>query len=193
MKRIALSIITALLIFSYCHAQKSAARWFKKQEISKGMPAMPSPTVNQEEFARQYQANKVLWDKAFEFMKNNDLKSLAPGKYPIDGDLVYASITEGVDQPLENTKWESHRKYLDLQYIISGAEKMGIANPEGQEVTMPYDAARDVANYNIAVGDLTLATPEYFFLFFPFDAHRPTIKVNDEPVKKLVIKIKMAE
>ena len=55
---------------------------------------MVSYQTNKTEFAKQYALNKENWDKAFEFMKNQDLENLAVGKYPINGEEVFASVTD---------------------------------------------------------------------------------------------------
>ena len=68
-----------------------------------------------------------------------------------------------------------------------------MANVNAATVTKPYDAARDAANYT-ASGTSYIAEPGTFFLFFPQDAHRPNIIVPGyDIIKKLVIKIKVAE
>lgn len=192
MKKLFIPIFLGVFLVS-CASNKPEA-WFKKQAIANGLTPMPSATIDAAEFAHQYSDNKAVWDKVFDWMKTQDLANLAPGKYPIDGDNAYASVTEIVDKPFEDTRWESHRKYIDLQYIIRGQEKIGVAPVKNaDEITAPYNADKDVAHYRIDKADIELATPKYFFLFFPENAHRPNIKVNDEKVKKLVIKIHVAE
>lgn len=186
-----LSALFLLFAFSSCAVHQKSTLWFNKEAIAKGLKPQVYADVDQEEFKKQYNANKASWDKAFEFIKTQDLANLAPGKYPIDGEEVFASITEIVDKPFDQTKWESHQKYIDLQYIISGQEQMGRASIVGAKVINPYNPAKDVANYEIENAKIHLATAKEFFLFFPSDAHRPNIKVNDEKVKKLVIKIRV--
>lgn len=168
---------------------KSAKAWVKSKKWANGLPINVYADVNSVEFAQQYAANKDYWDKAFAFMKDKNLKELPAGKYPIDGDHVFATITEGPDKDLDKTTWESHRKYIDLQYIITGKEKIGVESLANTTVTKPYDEAKDGANYT-ATGKFYTATPEEFYLFFPADVHRPSIKVDGfDTVKKLVIKI----
>lgn len=179
------------LIISACSSNKSKV-WFQKQDISDGIYPFPSAETNFETFKYQYNNNRKVWETAFNWMKNQDLKSLAVGKYPIDGENVFASVTEIIDKPFEDTKWESHKKYIDLQYVISGEEKIGIAPTTNAKVTNDYNPAKDVANYEINEADFVIANHKVFYLFFPEDAHRPNIKVNEEKVKKLVIKIKVA-
>ncbi|TCJ14234.1 DUF386 family protein [Flaviaesturariibacter flavus] len=156
-----------------------------------GLAMKPHASVNRTEFELQYAANKELWDKAIEFLRSTKLSELAPGKYPIAGDSVFASVTLGPDKAFEATKWEAHRKYIDLQYIISGKEKMGVAPLSEAKETMAYNETKDVANYE-AEGAFHVADPTQFFLFFPQDVHRPNIKVEEGDVRKIVIKIRAA-
>ncbi len=173
--------------------KKKAEKWFKSKEWLGGAPFTPHSSVDVVEFARQYHANKKYWDEAFAFMKNNDIANMAPGKYPIDSTFVYASITADATKDFEKTNWESHRKYIDLQCVVTGEEKMGVVAVDKATVTKPYDEKKDVANYS-AEGTFYVASGGTFFLFFPNDAHRPNIAPNGSQVeKKLVIKIRVAE
>ncbi|MGI8581604.1 MAG: YhcH/YjgK/YiaL family protein [Chitinophagaceae bacterium] len=173
--------------------QHKAKNWFKKKEWLGGLELKPHKTINVQEFARQYQANKAYWDMAFTFLKNNDLNKIAKGRYPIDGENVFASVTADSSKNFDKTNWESHRKYIDLQYVINGEEKIGIYPVSKATVTKEYDEKRDVANYS-ADRKLYSATPGTFFIFFPSDAHRPNITPGgNRVVKKVVIKILVAE
>ena len=172
---------------------QSAHKWLKKKEWAGGLQLVPHRSVNVKEFAREYKLNKLYWDEAFAFMKKNDLVTLSRGKYPIDGDNVYATITEDPSKDFEKTNWESHKKYVDLQYIIIGEEIIGLYPVSKATVTKEYDEKKDLANY-AADGKLLHSVPGTFFLFFPTDAHRPNITPGgNKLVKKLVIKIKYAE
>jgi biofilm protein TabA len=174
-------------------SKSKAAKWYKKKEWLNGVPLKPHKSINQQEFARQYQLNKPYWDKAFAFLKEHDLKTLAKGKYPVDGDNVFVSVTEDPSKDFDKTGWESHRKYIDVQCIITGDEKMGkwpVA--EVTTITKPYDEAKDVANYT-APGKFYVIPEGSFIIFFPGEAHRPNITPGgNKVVKKIVIKVKAA-
>lgn len=171
----------------------SATAWLNKKEWKNGLKPEVSPSVNTIVFAEQYRKNQAAWDKAFAFLRDSDLTKIKPGKYPIDGTNVYANVTEAPSKEFEASAWESHRKYIDLHYVIKGEETIGAAPVAKATVTRPYNDATDNANYN-AEGQYYIATPDTFFLFFPGDAHRPNIKVAGyEVVKKIVIKIKYVE
>jgi len=169
-----------------------AKKWFSKKEWLGGLQLKPHKSVDVQEFARQYHLNKTYWDKAFAFLKNQDLNKIEKGKYPIDGDNVFASVTTDSTKNFDKTNWESHRKYIDLQYVISGEEKIGIYPVAKATVTKEYDEKRDAANYS-ADGKLYSAGPGTFFIFFPSDAHRPNITPGgNKPDKKIVIKVRYA-
>ena len=171
-------------------SKHKAKKWVKKKEWAGGLKLNPHKSTNAQEFARQYQLNKTYWDKAFAFLRDQNLATIAKGKYVIDGDNVTASVTIDSSKDFEKTKWESHRKFIDLQYVIDGEELIGLYPMAKATVVKEYDEKKDVANYT-ADGKLYAATPGTFFLFFPSDAHRPNITPGgNKPVKKIVIKIR---
>jgi YhcH/YjgK/YiaL family protein len=195
-KTIAFSLLLFFLSVQV-HAQtltkRQAKKWFAKKEWLAGARLTPKETINKQEFARQYQLNKSYWDKAFAFLRDHNLDSLPKGKYTIDGDNVTASVSVDPSRDFEKTNWESHRKFIDIQCIISGEEKMGVCPVADATVTKEYDEKRDAANYS-AEGKFYVAGPGEFFIFFPADAHRPNITPGgNKVVKKIVIKVRVAE
>jgi len=174
-------------------SKAEADKWFKSHTYLNGGKLVPAESTDAVVFAQQYAKNKDQWDKVFAYLKNTDLDKLAPGKYPVEGTDLMASITETPTKDFDKTLWESHRKVIDLQYVIQGAEKMSVFPVAKAKVTTPYDETKDVARYE-AEGTVYTAVPGTFFLFFPSDAHRPSIKADGfDKDKKLVIKIKYVE
>lgn len=165
-------------------------KWFNSHTWLNGLQLEPHKSINKKEFARQYDANKIWWDKAFEYLRVTDLINIPPGRYAIDGDNVFAIITDGPGKEFEQGKWESHRHYNDIQHVIRGEEKIGIAPFPSLTVTEPYDNSKDIAFYT-GKGKYYTANPTMFFIFFPENAHRPGIKIHGaDPIKKIVIKVK---
>lgn len=158
-----------------------------------GWNAVPDPSVNKKTFAVSYFKNKERWDKAFEFLKTANLEELAPGRHDIDGDNLYAAVSEYITKDPEEASYESHRQYADIQYVVSGKELMGLApSSKLKEVLIPYDISKDIEF--MTVGDATIlnASPGRFFMFFPDDLHCPGLKDGENsPVKKVVIKVKI--
>lgn len=129
--------------------------------------------------------------KAFEFLLNDNLKVLKDGRYTIDGDEVYANISQYSTKPQSEGKWEAHKKYIDIQYVIKGQEKMGCASLMQMQPTTDYNEVTDLQFFE---GDGSFYTvPEgTFVIFTPKDAHMPCICIDSEElVKKVVVKIKV--
>jgi YhcH/YjgK/YiaL family protein len=193
--RIILISIISFFVANIASAQQkqTAEKWVKSKEWSNGTKLKVYSDVNAAEFQKQYEANKALWEKVFLFIKNTNLDTLSTGRHPIDGDNAFAIITHDPSKEFDKTAWESHKKYIDFQYVIQGKEKIGVAPVNTATVSKPYNASKDVANY-ITGGKYYTASPGTFYLFFPTDAHRPNVKVDGyDTVKKMVIKIKVVE
>jgi biofilm protein TabA len=174
-------------------SKKSINKWYKSKVWLNGLQLSPHKSVNKEAFARQYNLRKDWWDKAFAYLKETDLASLKPGDHPIVGNDVFARVTEGPTKALADTKWEAHRNYDDIHYVITGKEKIGIAPFSTATVVQEYDPGRDIGFYN-ASGKFYDSSPGTFFMAFPGDAHRPGVKIDSSTtIKKVVIKIRTAK
>jgi biofilm protein TabA len=172
---------------------EKASTWVSSGAWTNGLKLKLHESADALEFAKQYHRNKALWDKAFAFLRDTRLETLTPGRVDLEGTNAYASVTEGPTKALEATKWEAHRKYIDLQYVITGKEQMGIAPLSKARVTEAYDEAKDVLFGEVPTAEskFYVAQPGTFFLFFPKDAHRPAVKADGSDTdKKVVIKIK---
>jgi len=128
--------------------------------------------------------------KAFDYLKSNDFNSIEPGKYEIDGEDIYAIVQQYDTKPMSSGKWEAHKKYIDIQFIVNGKEKMGYSHKNKMIVTHEYNSDKD-ALYLKGEGNYLVAEAGYFAIFFPTDVHMPCIALNlSTPVKKVVIKVK---
>jgi YhcH/YjgK/YiaL family protein len=168
-----------------------AAEWFDKKEWLPKTNFQPDASIDKKDFAVRYHRNPGRWEKAFAFLTDPKLASLEVGTYEIDDKNVYAMIQEYNSKNEEDAQYESHKVYTDLQFLISGEERIGLTDLSTTTVKTPYDESKDIAFYTSEAGRTLMAKPGTFFLFFPDDAHRPGMKVTDNsPVRKLVIKIK---
>ncbi len=124
----------------------------------------------------------------FDYLLQTDLASVAPGTVKIDGDRVFAMHQEYNTKPRAQGFWESHRKYIDIQYVVSGVEHMGFANLQ-QLTNGEYDASKDLIMHE-GSGSFVLLPAGMFTLLFPADAHMPQIAVESpHAVKKVVVKV----
>ena len=129
--------------------------------------------------------------KAFDFLKNTDLKNIEDGSYEIQGQEIYANIQSLNTKSPEEKKWEVHRKYIDIQYVISGEEKMGYGVLEDfNQITQAYDEQKDVEFLNGDTFNFVNVQEGDFVVFFDNDVHAPMLAINESMlIKKVIVKI----
>lgn len=129
--------------------------------------------------------------KGFNFLHTTDLNALSVGRHEIDGENVFALVSEYDSKAHGECRLEAHRMYTDIQYIISGREAIGYAILDNQEVLIPFSDEKDIAFY-IGENNPLLLEAGMFAIFFPQDVHRPCMQIDGpEKVKKVVVKVKM--
>jgi YhcH/YjgK/YiaL family protein len=172
---------------------KQIDRWFEKGEWLNGWHVKPDASINRKEFAVSYFNHKERWDKAFSFLKDNDLAKLELKRYEIDGSEVYAPVSEYITKNEEDARYEAHIKYIDIQYVVSGKELIGVAPmSDRKEILEPYDETKDVMFLTVNLVNNLNAAPDRFFIFFPDDVHRPGLKDGENSqVRKVVVKVKV--
>ncbi len=91
--------------------------------------------------------------------------------------------------------FESHRKYIDVQVVVDGAESMEVEDIRRLAVSEPYLEERDLIKY----GDTSMASHLVMragdvALFFPSDGHMPSLQLDGRPVlvRKTVVKVPVA-
>src|SRR4051812_13421544 len=69
------------------------------------------------------------------------------GRYEIDGDGVVALVQSYQSKTTDFAVWETHQRYIDVQFIVEGAERMGCVGIDKACVKQSYDSQRDAAFY----------------------------------------------
>jgi len=125
----------------------------------------------------------------FAFLRRADLAALAPGRYAIDGDRVYASVARVRGKARGEARLEVHRDYLDIQYVIGGYEEIGW-RPRAtcRTVTVSYDRDKDIEFFGETPDSWVTPRPGQFTIFFPDDAHLPA--VGPAEIHKVVVKVR---
>lgn len=132
--------------------------------------------------------------KGLQYLRDTDFSALENGKYSIDGDNMFAIISEYVPDVKENRKAETHNKYIDIQYIAAGEEIMGFADlANGTEKPEGYLADKDATFYAAVKEEIAITVRQGMFaVFFPWDIHRPgCVSQPGVTVRKVVVKIKL--
>ena len=132
--------------------------------------------------------------EAFDFIKKAIAENLDAGKYEIDGKELWASVQEYTSKLYEDAKAEAHKNYIDIQFIVSGIEKMANTEIANIEPNTEYNSEKDVMFYADKEDVSTLvAKSGDFAIFFPNDIHKPGMTFGDTPseVKKIVVKVRV--
>ncbi|HUR35273.1 MAG TPA: YhcH/YjgK/YiaL family protein [Vicinamibacterales bacterium] len=129
---------------------------------------------------------------ALEYLRRADLGALTPGRHDVDGDRVFALVSDYETRSAAETFWEAHRRHVDVQYVHSGVERIGYGDLADFAVE-PYDAERDLV---VARGDserFVEVGPRGFVILFPHDVHMPGLTGRRiETVRKVVVKVRLA-
>jgi YhcH/YjgK/YiaL family protein len=139
--------------------------------------------------ASRYSALHGSFAAAFAFLRMLDPATLEPGKYVIDGENVYASVSLGPGKKESDAQLEAHRTYIDVQYVVRGTERMGWRDrKECSHESVPYNAKTDVEFFADKPTTWVTVHPGSFVIFFPSDAHAPM--VSADTILKVVVKIR---
>ena len=126
---------------------------------------------------------------AFDYLRRTDFSQLPEGRYELDGDRVYAMVQRYQPKPLAEALWEAHRRYLDVQYLAEGSERMGCAPLDDElPVQQNYDPQKDAALYH-ADGEFFVIHAGSFAIFTPHDVHAPGLAVDGSDVSGRVCKV----
>lgn len=140
---------------------------------------------------RLYETAHPLFSQAFDFIKRYLAEPMPVGRYEILGDALFAMVQE-YDSKTE-ARMEVHDRYIDLQFVAAGEEKILWAEREELDVITPFTEGKDAAF--LTEGDRPAACilrAGDFAIFYPTDAHKPGLAVTTPvPVTKIVVKIKV--
>lgn len=200
MKRLFSLLVSLLLlcvIFS-CNNAKSKGISDKNVEKIFGnsawmkIPMTLFEDLNHREFVEQSQSSSEDWNAALDFLTKKNLKEIPAGRYELTKNGAYVNVQEYVPDSSEH--FEAHKKYIDIQYVISGKEFIEYIDASNLKPTIPYNEENDVRFYDSNSYSKKLADSSVVFIFFPNDAHKPGINAGqNDTVKKVVIKIPYSE
>ena len=134
--------------------------------------------------------------KGLKYLQQHPLTEMELGKYPIDGDKVFAIINSYETEPKAARRLEAHKKYIDIQCIAAGQEMIGCGPlKDGGSITEDKFTSDDVAFFDGVKAETELVLqPGMFAIYFPWDLHRPNCAAGaPQKVRKAIIKIAVSE
>ncbi len=142
---------------------------------------------------KNYFPKNKIWQKVFAFVKKCSV-DIEPGRYAIAGEDAYASVFSCDTKPPKEGIYEAHRKQIDVQLLLKGRERVDVTAIDGLTVKTEYNEAKDCILFDDPerLPGAAPLTEGFFAVFFPNDAHKPSLNygTSAENVKKIVVKIK---
>ena len=116
-----------------------------------------------------------------------------------DFDGIKRMVQSYATRPADDKRMEAHEKFIDIQYVAIGEEKFFFADKKIFEVTEPYNPEKDVEFYDSAdfeksaQAEASVLHAGEFAVFFPDDAHKPSLITDGvHDIKKILLKIPVA-
>lgn len=131
-------------------------------------------------------------NKAIDYISNLDIHNAAVGTYEIDRDSYYM-VQEYCTKQRIDCKLESHKKYVDIQWIVKGREEIDTASVIGLEILEDYNSEKDAMFWKIPDNmQRNVLGENSYVVLYPHDGHMPCIAVGKtEKIKKIVVKVKI--
>lgn len=129
---------------------------------------------------------------AVQYIRDLDKNSLSPGTYRVNDDFYY-SVQEYYTKDKKDCITESHRKYLDVQWIVEGEEKMFLSDISKLYLQKEYCEEKDIALWEpIDAMTQIVLLPGAYTVLYPENAHMGCVAINGPvKVKKIVGKVRI--
>lgn len=127
-------------------------------------------------------------------LKGKDILAMEPGKYQEAEDWYY--LVQSYDsKPEAQCRLEAHEKYVDIQWVLKGEERLDICAVEGLEVEEAYSEEKDVVFFKAPESMMQMVlTDGGYSVLYPENAHRPGRRVDEATpvaIRKVVVKVKL--
>lgn len=157
----------------------------KKQDIGEKM------IIDRIENADLYLSLNPGFKDAFAFIKKHMEIPFQEGCYELS-DSVYAMVKSYETEKASNLRYETHKDYIDIQYVVKGSERVDWTMNDQLKPQTEYDSENDVIFYHDGEGTKIDFTKGRFIVFYPSDAHKPScMKACKSQMEKIVIKIRV--
>ncbi|WP_082221736.1 N-acetylneuraminate anomerase [Kluyvera genomosp. 1] len=116
----------------------------------------------------------------------------ATGRYELRGDDIFMNVMSFATQPAESKKAELHARYVDIQLLLSGEERILFARAGAARQCEAWHEEEDYQLCSVMENEQSVTLrPGMFAVFMPGESHKPgcTVEVAGE-IKKVVVKVR---
>ncbi len=141
--------------------------------------------------AHKYYSVHPLFKKAFEALSEITTDT-SDERITVDGKNIFINLSTYTNKNVDDCLFESHKDYIDIQFVISGSEIIDVCETTGLKTTEDRLETDDIAFYeNTDVFSSAYLEEGIFVVLFPGEAHRPCVAPDGKGIKtkKAVAKI----
>ena len=132
------------------------------------------------------------FQRALEYIQQNDLNALSNCRHTIDGDNLWVNIVDSELRSLSEAKFEAHNHYIDIQIPLSAQESYGVkSRSECQQPIGDFNETDDYILFEDEITSIETRQPGEMIVFTPEDAHAPLI--GEGSIHKAIFKVKVAD
>lgn len=125
---------------------------------------------------------------ALDYLASHDFTATEPGRFELDSGC-YAIVQDYTTKSAEEKRWEAHRAYIDVQFIVSGTELIGYTPLDGLTEVEAYNPDKDIIWFEGSGGFLNMPAGS-FMILYPDEGHMPGVSVSEPAqVRKVVVKV----
>lgn len=126
---------------------------------------------------------------AIDYIKTLDWERLELGRHDVE-EGFYFNVIDYCPGQEDDVLYESHRKYIDIQRIVSGMEKLMVTDVMRLTPVTTYNEEQDYVNYTGKINKSgIILCPESCVVLYPKDAHKAVCFKSGVRVKKIVGKL----
>lgn len=130
------------------------------------------------------------YQRALEYILQNDLIALPNGRHTIEGDNLWVNIMDSELRSPSEAKFEAHKLYIDIQIPLSVPESYGVKNRNKcQQPIGEFNEVDDYILFDDEITTIVTCQPGEMIVFTPEDAHAPLI--GEGPIHKAIFKVRM--
>ncbi|EFB42729.1 YhcH/YjgK/YiaL family protein [Parachlamydia acanthamoebae] len=139
-------------------------------------------------FVHRYVHIHPLFKEAFEFILQHQKPQVSPEKMYLRDDCLMAIFESRPGRTRDNSPLEAHKKYIDIQYTLSGQEEIGWKwQEECTHFSQAYQEDKDIMFFGDRPSFWIPILKNKFAIFFPEDAHAPF--VSSDHIHKIIVKV----
>lgn len=135
-------------------------------------------------------------EAACSFLKNADFSALPDDTLSINGEIMYAMIQSfDIQEPL-CVPFETHKKYIDIQFVLDGTLELEVTNRSRLTPCSDYDIQNDVIFYKENIGSKIVLHKGDMAVLFPCDGHRmfcSPLPNEIHHIRKCVVKVSVED